>query len=508
MINIYVLNKDGSPLMPIHSYGRAKRMLRTGKADIACKYPFTLRLTSQIENPQLDTCILGNDPGRTNLGYCVIDSKGNILISASLFSRNKDVKKNLADRKTHRQMSRRGERKRRQRRAIACDKAGTLRCTEVWRILPKTKKPVRCKAIKNQEARFSHRVRKKGWLTPTAQHLLETHLNAICLLRKFVPISMAAVELNRFDFARMESPGIENWEYQQGKLAGYNNVEEAVRIQQKGRCLLCGRKKIDYCHHIIPKSEGGSDTIENRAGLCHECHYGEHGVHKDAEARGRLAKKKAGLQKKYHALSVINQIMWYYLTALKDMMPVKITTGYQTSQTRKHYTTLPEKQKDDGTHYIDAWCIAVSALDNLPETTPAFDDSHYIIRQYRRHDRAIIKSQAERTYYLDGEVVAHNRHKRTGQSDTKENYDSLAEFRHDHPKDVCRLTVKRSARRYNNLKRPLPGSIFLADDGEHMLQSTQTNGTKLWAVDNKVAYYRASECTFVKRNTGLVFTPQ
>ena len=39
MPNIYVLNKDGTPMMPSHSYGRVKRMLRTGKARIFSTNP-------------------------------------------------------------------------------------------------------------------------------------------------------------------------------------------------------------------------------------------------------------------------------------------------------------------------------------------------------------------------------------------------------------------------------------------------------------------------------------
>ena len=48
MPNIYVLNKDGKPLMPSHNYARVRRMLKTGKACIACYQPFTIRLTYQI----------------------------------------------------------------------------------------------------------------------------------------------------------------------------------------------------------------------------------------------------------------------------------------------------------------------------------------------------------------------------------------------------------------------------------------------------------------------------
>ena len=82
---------------------------------------------------------------------------------------------------------------------------------------------------------------------------------------KILPLSVIVLEINRFDFARMENPGIRNWEYQKGRLAGFRDANEAADVQQKGRCLLCGRKKIAYHHHIIPLSQGGGDTLENQA---------------------------------------------------------------------------------------------------------------------------------------------------------------------------------------------------------------------------------------------------
>ena len=504
MPNIYVLNKDGTPLMPVHSYGRAKRMVKSGKARVYRMQPFTLILCEQKENPQVDECLLGIDPGRTNIGLCVVDSRGRVLFASDIETRNKAIKKLMLEKKRARQASRRGERKVRQRREIASDKTGMARHTEFWRMLPGYKKPLCCKVMRNQPAKFEHRKRKKGWLTPTASHLLETHINAVNLVRKLLPVSTIVIEVNRFDFARMENPGIRDWEYCMGRLAGYKNVNEAVDIIQNGRCLLCGKKKIRYHHHIVPKSLGGSDTIDNIAGLCHECHYGENGVHKSETAAGRLKGKKNGLRKKYHALSVINQVMPYVLERLAGMLPVCLTAGWETQAARKKYM-LPEKQKDDGTHYMDAWCIAVSALQEEPQAAPEFTGSFYLVKQYRRHDRARIKAQKERTYYLDGKAVAHNRHKRTGQSDTKEKWDSLAEFRESHPKDVSRLTVRKSTRSYNNIHRAMPGTVFRAPDGCHVLQASQSGGTKYWAYDNENDYYPAGECTVVKKNTGLVF---
>ena len=72
MPNIYVLSADGKPLMPIHSYGRARRLLSSGKATIASRKPFTIRLTYEIKDPAVDECLLGIDPGRTNIGLCVV----------------------------------------------------------------------------------------------------------------------------------------------------------------------------------------------------------------------------------------------------------------------------------------------------------------------------------------------------------------------------------------------------------------------------------------------------
>lgn len=78
--------------------------------------------------------------------------------------------------------------------------------------------------------------------------------------------------------------------------------------------------------------------------------------------------------------------------------------------------------------------------------------------QFRRHDRARIHYQKERTYYQDGRIVCKNRYKRTGQTDGGSKYISLAEYRTQHPHEVSRLSVRKSTRGYNDLKRELPGA--------------------------------------------------
>ena len=498
-VNIMVQNADGTPLMPTHHYGRAKRMLRSGKARIVSRRPFVIRLTYQIENPGLDIVTLGIDPGRTNIGLALIDGKGRSLGSYVLQTDNKAVPKHMKDRRIHRQASRRGERKRRQRRAVSADRTGTLRKTRIYRMLPGCKRPVRCKSIRNSKARFNNRKRPEGWLTPTARNLLDTHLQAVKRLAEYYPIRNIAIEINRFDFAKMENPGILNWQYQKGKLFGFADRNEAVFSLQHGRCLLCGRRKIEHDHHIVPRSRGGSESIDNIAGLCMKCHEL---VHKSGAAAAKLQAKKQGELKKYHALSVLNQIMQCLLTELSALYPTYVTTGQKTHRSRIEYG-LPEKEKDDNTHHIDAWIIAVDAMGICPEEIPTFPNMQMIL-QFRRHDRAGIHYQKERTYYLDGRIVCKNRHKRTGQTDGASKYISLAEYRAQHPHEVSRLSVRKSTRGYNDMKRELPGAL-VRYKGHTLTVSGKHNDRYQFVEKGICREAPIRQCRVICHNRGLVF---
>ena len=498
-VNIIVQNADGSPLMPTHHYGRVKRMLKAGKARIVSVKPFVIRLTYQIANPKLDTVTIGIDPGRTNIGLSLIDSKGRNLGVFLVKTDNGDVPKHMQKKKKHRQTSRHGERKRRQRRAVAHD--NTLKITDLYRILPGCKKAIKCKGIKNSESRFNNRKRPEGWLTPTAKHLLNTHLRIVEIMMQYYPIAKVAIEINRFDFAKMENPGIRNWEYQKGRLFGFKNRNEAVFHDQDGKCLLCGKCPIEHYHHIVPRG-CGSESMDNIAGLCKYCHDL---VHKDIHAQEQLKAKKRGLLKKYHALSVINQIMPSLLKELSSRYPTYTTTGWQTKQMRAFYG-YPKKEPDDGTHYIDAWLIAVDAKCIKPTEIPSLKKVVQI-RQFRRHDRARVHYQHERSYYLHGTKVCENRHKRTGQTDTrkrKKTYPSLAEYRASHPHEVSKLTVRKSTRGYNNMKRVMPGAL-VRWNGKLLTVSGKHNTNYQFVETDICKEAGASKCAIIMRNKGFAF---
>ena len=485
MVNIYVLSKDGKPLMPVHGYGRARRLIKSGKAYVYRRMPFIIRLTYDIVNPIVDECVLGIDPGRTNIGVCVTDSKGTPLFASDVETRNKEVPRLMAERRAHRHASRRGERLRRRRRAVAADKTGAAKLTEYWRILPGCKEPVRCKVIRNTQSRFNHRARSAKWFTPTAQHLLETHLNLVRKLQKLLPISCVVIEANRFDFQRMMNPGIRNWEYQKGRLWGYADKYAAVSERQEHKCLLCGGM-IDHYHHVIPRHEGGSDTIDNLAGLCNDCH-GK--VHTNPAVKERLSVKFIGLKKKYHALSVLNQIMPKLLAELPKLAETYTTYGHKTRDTREAYGLTKD-------HYVDAWCIAVSVLDN-PES-PDFKNCLHSVLQFRRHDRARVKSQRERTYYLDGKVVAKNRRPRFEQ-----NTPALSDLNLT-PAEISRLTVRKSLRYYNTQDRLMPGAVFMRDGKFRVMSGQLSGGAYLRALGDASTNHPTREARVVARNTGIV----
>ena len=92
---------------------------------------------------------------------------------------------------------------------------------------------------------------------------------------------------------------------------------------------------------------------------------------------------------------------------------VHFTDGYSTASVRK--TLGIEKDPiSNPCHVVDAYLIAMSYVNAQPQLSGI--EKVYHIKQFRRHDRAIIKSQRERTYYLGKKVVAKNRRRRFEQT--------------------------------------------------------------------------------------------
>lgn len=493
---VYVLDKDGNPLMPTTRFGKVRRMLKDGLAKAVCTKPFTIQLQYEPKTHVTQKVVLGIDPGRTNIGVCAVREDGTCLFAGEEETRNRDIPNLMTNRKMHRQASRRGERLARKRLA---KKHGTT--TDRWnpRHIPGCEKAVPVKDIRNTESRFANRKRPKGWLTPTARQLLRTHENTVTLISKILPVAEVSAEINRFAFMKLDDPAICGTAYQRGPMHGFSSVREAIETIQGGRCLLCG-KPIRDLHHIVPRSHSGMNTAENLAGLCEECHED---VHKEADAARRLGTLKKGTKKKHAGASVLNQIIPHLLERLDAKYPVTVTEGWQTKAFRDAHG-IPK------THAADAYCVACAALD----TQTVFDapKKSFPMKQYRRHDRTKIKAQTQRTYKLDGKIVARNRRKAEGQKE-----DSLREWYArevaEHGRKAAnamrsRLTVSESSRRYSNPERIMPGAVFMHNGKRRVLRAQQNQGRRYIFEDmqkgEKPAYAR--DCTLICANAGIVFT--
>ena len=494
---VYVLDVNGKPLMPTCRYGKVRRMLKSGQAKTVDTLPFTIQLLKPTKTRILQPVIAGQDPGRTNIGMAAVRSDGTELYRAHIETRNKEIVSLMNDRRSFRRASRRGERLARKRLA---KKLHTTAKHLNGRILPGCEEPLAVKDIINTEARFNNRLRPEGWLTPTATQLLRTHLEAFRKLSKILPVTEVVLEVNRFAFMQLDNPDMrkKDIDFQRGPLYRTGGVEAAVSIQQDGLCLLCRKREIEHYHHIVPRSRRGSNTVNNIAGLCMKCHEK---VHKDQAAVEKLQTRKSGLEKKYGGTSVLNQIIPFLTKELADRYPghTHVTNGWNTKEFREKH----DLEKD---HDIDAYYIAASILENVQSVMQM---EPYEIKQFRKHNRANIHHQTERTYRYDGKIIAKNRKKRMDQK-TDALDDWLQEMVKQYGRTIAnrmlsKVTVQKSTRHYNTKDRMMPGTVFLYRKKRYVMTGQLTGGAYYRAYGQEKRNFPARNVQVIRKNTGLVY---
>ena len=509
---VYVQDVSGKPLMPTTRYGKVRRMLKDGRAEVVTRLPFTIRLLYEPETKVIQPIRLGEDPGRKNIGVSAVREDGKCLYRSHVETRNENIPELMGERKEHRGASRRGERLARKRLAERND---TTTEFPEGRMLPGCEKPLELKDIINTEARFNNRKRPEGWLTPTANQLLETHENIVDLVCKILPVTFFSYETNKFDFVKMEGKKVGRWQYGAGPLSGHGSIRDALTAMQGGKCLLCGENPIAHDHHIVPRSRGGSDILANMAGVCESCHQL---LHNSTEAVKKLSDLKHGMNKKYHHLSVLNQIIgdlgeWAGDRFADNAFAVE---GYSTRKYREDH----KLEKD---HDVDAYAIAAMTwpeADSDTDMPPCYE-----IRQFRRRDRALIKAQVFRSYYLvvNGKEVkaAQNRKpayeayvaKDGTVKQKKQSFPALSEWFEEQVGKVgikeaerlrSSLIVKKSFRRYNDKERVLPGAEFWYRGERYVKTGQLTGGDYVRAYGQGTRNFPARDCVF-SGNKGLVY---
>lgn len=201
--------------------------------------------------------------------------------------------------------------------------------------------------LRYRKARFNNRVssKRKGWLAPSVENKIQTHLTVVEKIHKFLPITNIVVEIASFDIQKINNPIISGSEYQQGEQLDFFNVREYVLFRDNHICQHCKGKskdKVLNVHHIESRKAGG-DSPNNLITLCETCHKAYH--------RGEFELNvKRG--KSFRDAAFMGIMRWSFYDRLKNIYPnVSMTFGYITKNTRIT-NNLPKE------HYVDARCIS------------------------------------------------------------------------------------------------------------------------------------------------------
>lgn len=306
---VYVISKDGQPLMPTSRFGKVRRLLKNKKAKVIRSCPFTIKLLYEPETLIVQEVVLGQDTGSKHIGTaCIANDK--VLYQSEVTLRD-DIKKKMDGRRATRK--RRRDRKTRYRKSRFLNRANST---------------------------------KKDRLPPSVRSKVQSHIDEIEFCKKILPISKIVLEVSQFDTALMKNPALINekvkrWGYQKGFNYEYSSRREAVLHRDNYTCQCCGKKHVKLeVHHIIFRSMGGTDDEKNLITLCEKCHKAVH------DGILILTKKPKKLNLKYATqMSIIrSQLLKIYPDAIE-------TFGFVTKENRNNLNLSKE-------HFTDACVIA------------------------------------------------------------------------------------------------------------------------------------------------------
>ena len=305
---VYVINQNGNPLMPCKP-SKARKLLRDDKAKVVHREPFTIKL-KWLATEYIQPLTLGIDSGSKTVGSAVRDNNNQIYYLSEVELRQ-DIKSKLDQRRMYRRNRR--SRKTRYRKAR-------------WEN--------RKNSIKN------------GRYAPTIMSKYNSLVKELIFVSKILPIKNLIIETGTFDPHALHNPAVINhpWLYQKGLKFGYYNTKQYVLARDNHTCQYCKGKSKDsklQVHHIMPKSQGGSDRPNNLITLCKTHHNQLH----------------SGLIKltKRHTKSTLNHAT--HMNVLQSIIRKNLnyteTYGYITKVIREYFS-IPK------THCYDAVCVGIT----------------------------------------------------------------------------------------------------------------------------------------------------
>ena len=327
-MKVAVLDTTKKPLAPT-TPRRARLLLKTGKAAVFRRYPFTIILKREVSDVQAPDLQVKIDPGSKTTGVAIVNQEsGEVVFAAEIEHRGQAIKASLESRRS----LRRGRRARKTR----------------------YRKP-----------RFQNRRRPEGWLPPSLESRVENVYTWAGRLQRIYPLTGVVMELVRFDTQIMQNPEIEGVEYQQGELAGFE-LREYVLIKFKYKCVYRGDNsecdQVLNVDHVVPRSRGGSNRASNLVCACRK--HNEEKSNLSLEEYGRLrglslADVKAQAKAPLKDAAAVNATRWALFNRLKGLgLPIETGSGGLTKFNR---TTrgLPKE------HWVDAACVGKSTPEVL-----------------------------------------------------------------------------------------------------------------------------------------------
>jgi len=312
-IYVFVLNKHGQPLMPC-SPEKARTLLKTGKARVVNKNIFTIQLIYGSSGHKQHV-VGGCDTGSKKTAFAVIANE------SVIYQSEVELRNNIHEKMEQRAMFRRNRRSRKTR---------------------------------YRKARFNNRGRRDGWLTPTLISKVNSHLREKKFIESVLPIKLWNVELAEFDIHKIKNPDVSGVTYQEGRQKDFYNIKQYVLHRDNYQCQHCTKsKKIKneklHVHHIVFKSNGGTDNPDNLITLCKSCHKNLHD--------GLIKIKSGNVKQTKHATEI--SIVKTFIE--KSGWIFNKTFGYETKFKREQVLGIPKTHTNDAV----AICCAEGEVVNL-----------------------------------------------------------------------------------------------------------------------------------------------
>lgn len=430
---VAVLSSTGIRLMPTTCY-KARKLLKKGKAVIYQYEPFAIKLT-QSENGNTQPIEYCCDTGYQHIGISIKSAKHEYVgIQVDTLYNEREMHDNA----------------------------------RMYRKTRRNRKRYRRPRFNNRKATKS-----KGWLAPSIQHKKEIHEKWFDVFCKVMPITEATFEMGDFDIQKIKAieegkPIPVGTDYQHGEQYGFDDLRDAVFSRDNYACVVCGHGIKDHAilktHHLIFRSNGGTNRMRNLVTVCEKCHTPVN--HKPG---GILWKMQDTYKVKlFKGATYMTSVRWQLYERIKTEHPdinINITYGSTTKESRR-------KLHISKSHINDAYVMG--------QFRPRHRTQHVLYTKKRRNNRVLAR------FYDAKYIDLRDGSKKTGQQlfngRTNRNHDTDTENLHKYRGQKIskgRISVRRQHYQIR------PGDIVLHEGKKRNVKGCQHYGKYILLVDNK-----------------------